>query len=176
MQTWADVAILAKTKSLEGRFVARSATGLPFLLEVGDEVAIVPPQLDAPRRVVVSDVRLIDDVSAEVAFEGVDAETASILVGCHCLLDRSCIDESLFEANASAWEGWMVHDIALGPIGSIEAIIDNPAHALLQVVRDNAAEVLIPVVDEIVVEIDAESRTVHVNLPQGLLDLNEKSD
>ena len=39
MRAWADVAVLAKTKNLKGRFVVRAAAGLPFLLEEGDEVA-----------------------------------------------------------------------------------------------------------------------------------------
>ena len=39
MRTWADVAWLATAKNLDGGLVVRSASGLPFLLEEGMEVA-----------------------------------------------------------------------------------------------------------------------------------------
>ena len=49
MRAWTDVAVLARTKNLQGGFVAQSAAGLPFLLSEGLEVAFVPPVSDAPR-------------------------------------------------------------------------------------------------------------------------------
>ena len=171
MQTWIDVAHLAKTRNLNGRFVARSATGLPFLLEVGDEVAFVPPQLDVPRRAVVSDVRLIDDRSAEITFEGVDGDAAGILVGCHCLIPRDTLDESAFEDAPGMWEGWVVVDATAGEIGFVSGLTDNPGQALLEVGRPDGSTVLVPVVDEIVLDVDVEGGVVHVNLPQGLLEL-----
>ena len=171
MQTWINVAYLAKTRNLNGRFVARSAAGLPFLLEVGDEVAFVPPQLDAPRQAVVSDVRLIDDYSAEVAFEGVDGEAAGILVGCHCLIPRDSLDESVFEDVPGMWEGWTVLDAKAGEVGAISDIIENPGQDLLEVEKPDGSTVLVPVVDEIVLDVDADARIVRVGLPAGLLDL-----
>ena len=142
MRTWADVAVLAKTKNLKGRLVARAAAGLPFLLEAGDEVAFVPPRLDVPRRAVVSLVKLVDERSAEVEFEGVDGDDAAELAGCHCLIRRDSIDESVFEEKA-----------------------------LLEVGRPDGGRVLVPVVDEIVRDVDAKRRIIGVELPQGLLDL-----
>ena len=171
MQTWVNVAHLAKTRNLNGRFVARSAAGLPFLLELGDEVAFVPPQLDAPRRAVVTDVRPIDDYSAEIAFEGVGGEEAGILVGCHCLIPRDTIDDSVFEEAPGMWEGWKVFDATAGEIGSVVGFVDNPGQALLDVERADGTAVLVPVVDEIVRDVDVEAGIVRVDLPAGLLEL-----
>lgn len=171
MQTWVNVAHLAKTRNLNGRFVARPAAGLPLLLEVGDEVAFVPPQLDAPRRAVVSDVRDIDGHTAEIAFEGIGPEEAGILVGCHCLIPRDVIDDSVFEDAPGMWEGWTVVDATAGPVGSVAGFIDNPGQALLEVLRPDDSTVLVPVVDEIVRDVDVEGGIVHVDLPAGLLEL-----
>ena len=171
MHAWADVAVLAKTRNLNGRFVARAATNLPFLLEVGDEVAFVPPQIDIPRRAIVVDVRPIDERTADVAFEGVDGEAASVLVGSHCLIERATIDESVFEEAPAMWENWAVVDMAAGEIGSVSGMVDNPGQALLEVERPDGATVLVPVVDEIVKQVDIENSRVYVDLPQGLLDL-----
>lgn len=171
MRTWADVAVLAKTKNLKGRFVARAAAGLPFLLEEGDEVAFVPPRLDVPRRAVVSLVKLVDERSAEVEFEGVDGDDAIALAGCHCLIRRDSIDESVFEEMPAAWEGWVVVDREEGEIGVVEGLVENPGQALLEVGRPDGGRVLVPVVDEIVRDVDAKRRIIGVELPQGLLDL-----
>ncbi len=171
MRAWADVAVLAKTKNLKGRFVAHAAAGLPFLLEVGDEVAFVPPQLDVVRNAVVSDVRLLDDRTAEIEFEGVDGDAASVLEGSHCLIMRETIDESVFEDAPGAWEGWTVVDETAGTIGIVASFIDNPGQALIEVEREGGATVLVPVVDEIIRNVDIENGIVHVDLPNGLLEL-----
>ena len=166
-----DVATLAKTKNLKGRFVAKAAAGLPFLLEEGDEIALVPPKLDVPRNVVVSEVVVLDDATAEICFEGVDDPgVAGELVGMHCLIRRDEIDESCFEEVPGMWQGWVVVDSQDGPIGSVAGIVDNGAQQLLEVEREGKY-VYVPVVDEIVSKVDAEAREVRVELPGGFLDL-----
>ena len=131
MRTWVDVAVLAKSRNLDGRFVARAAAGLPFLLEEGDSVSLVPPKLDVPRAVTVSHVVLLDDERAEISFEEVsDAEIASELVGMHCLIKRDLIDAESFEEAPALWEGWPVVDISLGEIGTLAGVVENTAQTL----------------------------------------------
>ena len=172
MRAWIDVAVLAKTRNSKGRFAVHATAGLPFLLEEGDEVAFVPPQTDVPRNGVVSAVRLLDDSSADVEFEGIqDAGIARQMVGMHCLIKRDLVDDSVFESAAGAWEGWAVVDEKEGELGFVSDLIENPAQDLLEVERPDGSTVLVPVVEEIVRSVDVKSATVYVNLPQGLLDL-----
>lgn len=172
MRAWMDVAVLAKTRNAKGRLVVKSTAGLPFLLEEGDEVAFVPPRTDVVRRAVVQAVYPVDDRLADVEFEGVDGDTARALVGCHCLIRRSSIDESQLREEPAFWNGWHVVDDAAGPIGEVVDVIDNPGQMLLRVKRpDGLGDVLVPVVDEIVRDVDAVSQTISVALPNGLLDL-----
>ena len=172
MRAWMDVAALAKTRNAKGRLVVKSTAGLPFLLEEGDEVAFVPPRTDVVRRAVVQAVYPVDDRLADVEFEGVDGDTARALVGCHCLIRRSSIDESQLREEPAFWNGWHVVDDAAGPIGEVVDVIDNPGQMLLRVKRPyGLGDVLVPVVDEIVRDVDAVSQTISVALPNGLLDL-----
>ena len=171
MHAWIDVAQLTKTRNVNGRFVARAAAGLPFLLEEGDEVSFVPPQLDVPRTGIVADVRLIDERTADVAFEGIDAQSAAILVGSHCLLPRNSLDDGIFEEAPAMWEGWSVVDEGEGAVGQVSGFIDNPGQSLLEVTRKDGSTVLVPVVDEIVLDVDAQDCVIRVDLPSGLLDL-----
>lgn len=171
MRTWVDVAVLAKSRNLDGRFVARAAAGLPFLLEEGDSVALVPPKLDVPRTVTVSRIVLLDDERAEVSFEEVsDAGIAAELVGMHCLIKRDLIDAESFEEAPALWEGWPIVDASLGEIGTLVGVVENTAQTLLEVDR-NGSIVLVPFVDEIVTEIDVDDERILVNLPKGLLEL-----
>lgn len=172
MRTWIDVAVLAKTRNSKGRFVVRSTAGLPFLLEEGDEVSFVPPQTDVPRNAVVIDVRMIDDDSADIAFEGIDSlNLAEPLVGCHCLIRRDLVDESVFRESPVMWEGWTVVDDEMGFVGTVSGFVENPLQSLLEVERPDGSSALVPVVDEIVHDVDIDRGIVRVVLPAGLLDL-----
>lgn len=172
MRTWIDVAVIAKARNQKGRFVAKAAAGLPLLLEEGDEVAFVPPKLDVPRRAVVASVVDIDEKSAEVQFEDeAGAQCAHDIVGMHCLIRRCDIDEEALEGAPGLWEEWRVVDAQLGEVGVVVDVIDNPAQPLLQVQGDKST-FLVPVVDDIVTDLDTAGQIVHVELPQGLIDLN----
>lgn len=172
MRTWIDVAVLAKTKNSKGRFVVRSTAGLPFLLEEGDEVAFVPPQTDAPRNARILDVRFIDEDSADVAFEGIETlDLAQKLAGCHCLILRELVDESVFRDSPATWEGWKVLDDDLGEVGCVAGFVDKPLQPLLELKRPDGAIALVPVADEIVYEVDVSKSLVRTRLPIGLLEL-----
>ncbi|MCI8468851.1 MAG: 16S rRNA processing protein RimM [Eggerthellaceae bacterium] len=173
MREWVDIAYLANTRNLNGGLVARSAAGLPFLLSEGLTVALVPPRLDAPRRVRVASVQMRSDDEAVVLFDEVtDAATAQALVGCHCLAPRDDFDPAdLVPEELPSWEGWTVVDEAAGEVGAVSSLEELPQQVLLAVARPGGSEALIPLVDEFVVTVDEDARRIDVRLPAGLLDL-----
>ena len=179
MRGWYDIAILAKTRNLNGGFVAKSAAGLPFLLEEGTSVAFVPPQLDVPREARVVSVEMLDDTSAVVHFDAIDSKSvADELVGCHCLVQLSEEDLQMIYEQPQSWEGWDVIDEQFGMIGSVVRLVENPSQALLEVERaDGDAQatstVLIPVVDEFIVDVDVDARVICTQIPRGLLELSQ---
>ena len=154
MRAWTDVAVLARTKNLQGGFVAQSAAGLPFLLSEGLEAAFV-------------------DRTAIVTFDAVEGiDMAEALVGCHCLVRRADLPEGALEAHAGAWDGWEVHDARTGLVGTVAGIQELPGQDLLEVVpAAGGRTVLVPLVDAFVSGIDEDARRIDVDLPDGLLDL-----
>lgn len=66
--------------------------------------------------------------------------------------------------------GFSVYDKAHGTIGPVEKVLDFPRQAILQV-NYKGKEVLIPVADEIIVDVNRETRVIEVDLPEGLLDV-----
>jgi 16S rRNA processing protein RimM len=68
--------------------------------------------------------------------------------------------------------GFTVVDNDLGEIGKVESVNDNSVQTLL-IVKHLYTEHIIPYVDAFVTEVDTENKTIHTNLPEGLLDMNE---
>jgi 16S rRNA processing protein RimM len=67
-------------------------------------------------------------------------------------------------------EGYKVIDKTRGEIGIANDIINYNNNYLLQVFNNNT-EILIPVNDEIIIEINDHNKTILVDSPEGLLDL-----
>lgn len=63
-----------------------------------------------------------------------------------------------------------VIDSNFGEVGTITAINDSTAQALFEIDR-NGIEILIPMNDEFIVNVDKTNRTIEVKTPEGLIDL-----
>ncbi|MBC8083003.1 MAG: 16S rRNA processing protein RimM [Hymenobacter sp.] len=66
--------------------------------------------------------------------------------------------------------GYTVVDAQLGELGTVETFYELPQQDLLAM-RYKGQEVLIPVVDELILQADEAGRKLHVRLPAGLLDV-----
>lgn len=66
--------------------------------------------------------------------------------------------------------GYTVVDQQLGPLGLVETFYELPQQDVLAM-RYQGQEVLIPVVDELILNADQAARKLFVNLPEGLLDV-----
>lgn len=63
-----------------------------------------------------------------------------------------------------------IEDVNLGFIGLIEGINDTSAQPLFEI-NANGSRVLIPMIDDFIVEVDRENKKIIVNTPEGLIDL-----
>jgi 16S rRNA processing protein RimM len=66
--------------------------------------------------------------------------------------------------------GFAVIDKQHGDIGKVTGINDIAAQALLEI-EHKTSQVLLPIVDEIVLEVDRNNKQLHVQIPEGLLDI-----
>jgi 16S rRNA processing protein RimM len=67
-------------------------------------------------------------------------------------------------------KGFHVSDATYGDLGIVEDVIELPHQSLLQVNHDGK-EILIPIVDEIIVEVDKEMKVLHIEAPEGLIEI-----
>lgn len=66
--------------------------------------------------------------------------------------------------------GFNVEDENLGTLGKITGVNDQTAQATLEVDIDGK-KALIPIVDDIVLNVDRKAKTLYVNTPPGLIEL-----
>jgi 16S rRNA processing protein RimM len=66
--------------------------------------------------------------------------------------------------------GYDVIDKHHGNIGEVIGVNDNASQALLEI-DYKSTQVLLPVVDEIIKRVDRTEKQLHVQIPEGLLDI-----
>jgi 16S rRNA processing protein RimM len=66
--------------------------------------------------------------------------------------------------------GYQLWDEKLGNIGVVEALEEFPNQLMISTTY-NGAEVYIPAVEAFIEEVNEVTRTIHLNLPEGLLDI-----
>ena len=105
-------------------------------------------------------------------FEDVDTEAdADALLKCDLFLPLDLLPK--LEGNKFYFHeviDFKIKDENFGEVGIIKGINDSTTQALFEIDR-NGTEILIPMNDEFIINIDRENRTVFVKTPEGLIDL-----
>ncbi len=81
--------------------------------------------------------------------------------------------KAFFEKDADSIEyliGYKLVDDASGTIGEITELLETPGQ-VLAVVAGNGKEYTIPLVDDLIVEINKRKKELRMNLPEGLLEI-----
>jgi 16S rRNA processing protein RimM len=66
--------------------------------------------------------------------------------------------------------GFEIEDLKLGVFGVIESINDSSAQPLFEVLN-GSVELLIPMIDQFLVNVDRENKKVVMDLPDGLIEM-----
>jgi 16S rRNA processing protein RimM len=109
---------------------------------------------------------------AAVKFEGVDTEQdARLLLRKSLFLPAEILPE-LSGVNFYDHEviGFKVVDNQFGEVGELLDIIDLSVNPLLQIQRDKK-EVLVPLIDGLVTQVDRDSKVLYISAPAGLIEL-----
>ena len=100
-----------------------------------------------------------------------DPQSASILVG----RDIYAPPGHLADGSDESWDpeefvGLLVRDEKHGDLGEVTALEGNAKNPVL-VIMLGAQEVMVPLVDEMIVDINMEERSLLIRTPEGLIDL-----
>lgn len=116
---------------------------------------------------------ILTDSTVVVSIEDIDDEAkANQLKNELFYCETSCFNDFFVPLESYDYLlGIVVKDETIGEIGKIIDVIENEnSHATL-VVEYQTKEVLIPFVDEFILNIDEDLKTMEVSLPDGLVDL-----
>jgi 16S rRNA processing protein RimM len=107
-----------------------------------------------------------------VKFEDVDSESdADEILNCPVYLPLKMLPK--LEGDKFYFHeviGFEIEDKRLGIVGKIESINDSTAQPLFEV-RNGDKEILIPMIDHFLVEIDRKNKKVKMDLPEGLIEM-----
>lgn len=105
-------------------------------------------------------------------FEDMDSEEiADTIVGKDVYLPLTMLPK--LEGNKFYYHeivGFDAIDQRLGNFGTVLRIIDNGVQALFEVQKDEAI-ILIPLIDEFIIEVNRKNKSILFNTPEGLIDL-----
>ena len=146
-----DAEILSRIKKLESVFLKMNENLVPFFIE-----------LLQPRSKGQALVKFIDVDSTE---------DATLLAGRKIYIPLTLLPKPKgTQLYSIEIEGYTVIDAVRGETGTVRTVLEMPQQSLLAI-DFNGKEILIPIVDEIVKKIDRKTKTIHIEAPEGLIEL-----
>ncbi len=137
-------------ENMESVFVETNGMLVPFFFEF--------TQVHGPKKLLVK-------------FEDTTPEEAEKLVNKHLYLPLETLPE--LEGTDFYYHeiiGFTLYDQNNTEVGVIKGINDTTAQALFEI-EINEKEILVPIVEEWILEVDRENKAILVEIPEGLLDL-----
>ena len=111
------------------------------------------------------------ELTAIVAFNGISGETkAKKILNCEVYQLKSLVPEPGL-VDSDRVKGYNVIDINAGNVGKIDSILYYNKNHLLRILKGEK-EILIPWVENIIININHKKKEVIISAPDGLLDIN----
>jgi 16S rRNA processing protein RimM len=164
------IARAVRPRGLKGEIVAELLTDFPDRFEDVEELVLVSPRGERTTKRLEDYWFQNDRVVLKLAdYNNVDA--AKDLVGFEFAVPES----ERVPLPADHYYDWELEGctvkVGAESIGTVKSVLKTGGTEILVVADENDKERLIPFADSIVVEVDAEQKTIVVDPPEGLLDL-----
>lgn len=107
-----------------------------------------------------------------LTFEDLEAEEAASYIGAELYLPLNLLPPlSGKKFYFHEVTGFAVYDKEAGLIGELEMMLDSGAQPLFKIVNTEEKEILVPAIDDFIDRIDRQEKEIHLQLPEGLLDI-----
>ncbi len=161
---------VAKARSAKGD-VQINLTNITADMFCGDFLLIDIGGLKVPFKIESLDERVNTLFAKFEECHGNHGEIAGRTVYCR-KEDLQGITEDAINLNPNILKGFEVHDSELGNIGTVKNIDTSTINAVIYVQGEQ--EILIPLAEDFVEELDINKRILRLRLPEGLVSANEK--
>ena len=164
------IARALKPRGLKGEIVAELLTDFPERFEDIDELVLVSPSGERSTKRIEDCWFQNDRVVLKLSGYD-DVETARELVGFEFAVPES----ERVPLPADHYYDWELEGCTVkvgdDSIGQVRSVLKTGGAEILVVTDNSGKELLIPLVDSIVVEVNPDRKTIVVDPPEGLLDL-----
>ena len=167
---------ITKVFGLKGELVVSLDTDEPEKYYQMESVFLTHGEEPVP--FLIASVKVKGRTQLIVKFEGIDSEEAADYVDAELCLPLSTLPK--LEGNRFYYHeiiGFRMEDARAGLIGVCEEVLEYPHQALFRILSGEQ-EVLVPIVDAFIRNVDRENRVIYLELPEGLLEIytEEKFD
>jgi len=108
----------------------------------------------------------------KIRFKGYDSyEKVSEFAGCRIYL-TTISEDNKTSGNTESITGFKVISGNKSLIGTVMEIIQNPGHDLLKILSPEGKEILIPFHEDFILNASDKKKTIMVDLPEGLTEIN----
>jgi len=160
---------IAGTHGLKGDLVLKHALGKATTLK-GLKAVFMQDKAGSFLPWFLESGKIKSDTETVIKLEGIDTvEMARTILQKEVWLNQADFHQYAAKNAVISFIGYMVNDNGQ-PLGVIEEIIEQP-HQVLCRLFINKREVLIPLHDETLKRVDTRNKIIHVELPDGLLDV-----
>lgn len=112
--------------------------------------------------------------TALVKFADIDTkEAASELTGCEVFFPKHLSDRDEDDLTWDEIKGFDVVDANHGNIGKVVSIDESTVNVIMDVETAKGNIILVPANENLIKDVDPENRRIVVDLPDGLVDLND---
>ncbi|QYJ69328.1 ribosome maturation factor RimM [Flavobacterium litorale] len=161
---------IAKKFSYKGEVLIYLDTDEPELYENLESVFVEIDKHLVPFFIVSSSLHKNDFLRTR--FEDINSEEdADRIMGAEIYLPLSQLPQ--LEGNKFYYHeiiGFTAEDERLGNVGVITGVNDNSAQPLFEI-KKGTIEILVPMIDDFIVEVNRENKKIILNTPAGLIDL-----
>jgi len=170
MNNYFSIGRMVATFGLQGELVLRHSLGKRSALK-GVEAIFLEERKNSFIPYFVQKASAKDHEHAYVKLEGVDTkEAARKLVQQAVYLEEADFKQQTAGSAPLSLLGFTVQDAQEGVLGTIEEVIEMPMQVLARVTI-RGREALLPLNEQSLVRVDKKAQVVHLQLPEGLLDI-----
>lgn len=160
---------IVATHGLKGRVILKHVADKTEWLKK-DDVLFLELTRDSRIPYFVVDANVANDEEYHVDLDDVDTvEKAKRLIGKQVYINEDMLQQAATDSPL-LWIGFDIVDKNLGSLGEIEDVMQTSVQ-WIATINYKGKEVLLPLIDEMLVEVNTKNKYIRTDLPEGLIEV-----
>lgn len=162
---------IIKPHGLQGEMVVEIEEGYEDVLDESECLMVEVEGGLVPFFISENGINFRNSTTISLAFDDLDtADKVRPYCGCRIFLPNDAAADQLIDGELSELMGFTVFDQEKGQLGKIIRVDDFSGNVVLTI-QHGKNEILVPLSDDFITEFNEEKQELHLNCPEGLVDL-----